>query len=372
MITTKYGTRINVEGLSPEQIARVKSVAQDKGAYGAKGAALANEIRKRNERKAQQPGTGTGTGTGTGANPQPGAPIVNTVADVDLGVKPGVGTIDPQRAGAAITGAEDRDVDQTFKMNNPGQQIDAFGNKKIVRRDPVTGEVTTEVQTGALGSAAQGAASDAMTNLRLKGNIDLSGAPKILETGDVRSEAQKVGDANYAFLTRNAERDKRREMEATKQELAERGIPIDYGNPDSMWSKATGAINQRYDELDQAASNQAIIGRDASTGVLISGQKTARDAFVQGATTEAENARAQASATLGAAGATAGEFSPYAGGSVDQSGILMGLLNKMSDSELAKYGIDKDYAAKMRAIAKGGGGGGGGGQGGFAIGGVAP
>jgi hypothetical protein len=36
----------------------------------------------------------------------------------------------------------------------------------------------------------------------------------------------------------------------------------------------------------------------------------------------------------------------------------MGLLNKMSDSELAKYGIDKDYAAKMRAISKGGGGGG--------------
>jgi hypothetical protein len=156
------------------------------------------------------------------------------------------------------------------------------------------------------------------------------------------------------------ERNKRRELEAAKQELAERGIPIDYANPDSMWNKATGAINQRYDDIDQAASNQAIMGRDASMGALISGQSTARNAFVSGATTVAENARANLNSSLAASGALSGEFTPYAGGSVDQSGVLGNLVSKMSDAELARYGIDKDYAAKLRAINKPSGGSGGG------------
>ena len=56
---------------------------------------------------------------------------------------------------------------------------------------------------------------------------------------------------------------------------------------------------------------------------------------------------------------TGGDFSQFAGGSIDQSAVLSGLLAKMSDAELTKYGIDKDYAAKLRAINKPSGGGGG-------------
>ena len=366
-ITTKYGTKIDVTGLTPEQVKRVRSVAEDKGAYGAKGAALAQEMRKKNETKA-----GTGNEGAVTTPPQPEVPIVSKVQPVDLGVQPGTGLIDPNKAGPTLTGAEDMDARRNFDMNNPGEQIDALGNKKIVERDPITGEVTTRIETGELANSAKGILGGALENLGVKGNMDISGAPKILETGDVRTEAQKVGDANYAYLTRNVGRDKRREMEATKQELAERGIPIDYGNADSMWNKATGAINQRYDEIDAAANQQSIMGRDASMGALISGQNIARDAFLKGVNLEAENARANLNSALTATGSLTGEFSPYAGGSVDQSGVLQGLFSKMSDAELAKYGIDKDYAAKIRAINKSGSGGGGDAGGGFAIGGVAP
>lgn len=372
-ITTKYGTKINVEGLTPEQIEKVRKTAEDKGAYGDKGKALADEMRKRNNSKRDPaPGKDPGQKPDSGPQKDPPTVVVSPIEPVNLGIKPGVGTIDPAKATIAISGAEELDSTRTFNMQNPGEQTDALGNKKIITRDPVTGMVTTKVESGALANEAKGILGGALENLGVKGTLNLSSAPSILETGDVRSEAQKVGDANYAYLTRNVERDKRREIEAAKQELANRGIPIDYGNPDSMWNKAIGAINQRYDDLDLTASQQAIIGRDASTGALISGQNVARDAFLKSAGMEADNARSQVTAALAATGATAGDFTPYAGGSVDQSGVLQGLLGKISDAELAKYGIDKDYAAKLRAIAKGGGGGGGNTGGGFAIGGVAP
>lgn len=44
--TSKYGTKINVEGLTPEQVAKVQSMAESKGAYGSKGAALAKQFQK--------------------------------------------------------------------------------------------------------------------------------------------------------------------------------------------------------------------------------------------------------------------------------------------------------------------------------------
>lgn len=48
-ITTKYGTKINVEGLQPDQVSKVLATAQDKGAYGAKGASLAAALQKKGQ-----------------------------------------------------------------------------------------------------------------------------------------------------------------------------------------------------------------------------------------------------------------------------------------------------------------------------------
>ena len=409
-IKTKYGTVINVEGLTDEQIKKVRSIAEDKGAYGTKGAALAKELQGKNKKKQEQPAPNPDPNPNPnpdagGADKGPGAgPIEKKLGD--LGVKKD-GTIDGAKAGDVLVTAENSDASRTFNMNNPGRQRDAFGNEKIVTIDPKTGEVSTEVQLGRTGSAAVNYVDGSITNADRAGDVnldneigkvnkntmDLSGAPRILESNDVRTEAQKVGDANYKYLTRNFERDKRRELEATKQELANRGIPIDFGNSDSMWNKAVGSIDQKFTDADLAASNQALMSRDQSMTTLAGVQTGARDAFVKSAqaefdatnttardsaalkTTQATAAQNQLTNALGAAGVTTGDFTAYAGGSVDNSGQLANLIGQMNDAELARYGIDKDYAAKMKAIAAQGrnsGGGGGSSNGGFAIGGVAP
>jgi hypothetical protein len=161
-----------------------------------------------------------------------------------------------------------------------------------------------------------------------------------------------------------------------------------------MWNKAVGSIDQKYQDADLAASNQALMSRDQSMATLAGVQTGARDAFVKSAqaqfdattgtakdsaglkTTQAAAGQNQLNNAIGAVGATTGDFTAYAGGSVDNSGMLANLIGQMSDAELTRYGIDKDYAAKMKAIAtqgrNSGGGGGGNAGGGFTIGGVAP
>jgi hypothetical protein len=54
------------------------------------------------------------------------------------------------------------------------------------------------------------------------GTLDLSGAPKILNADDLASSRQSVYDSQLALSTRDFETDKARELEARKQELAER------------------------------------------------------------------------------------------------------------------------------------------------------
>jgi hypothetical protein len=413
-ITTKYGTKINVEGLTDAQIERVRSIAEDNGAYGTKGAALAKELQGKNKKRQEKgqpppnldpnPDPNAGGGVVTDKGPGRGS-LEDKISD--LGVKKG-GTIDGGRAADVLVTAENSDATRTFNMNNPKSQKDALGNERVVTVDPKTGEVSTQVNLGTTGTASVNLLNSSINNAAATGNVnlsneigkinnaalDLSAAPRILDSNDVRTEAQKVGDANYNYLTRNFERDKRRELEATKQELANRGIPIDFGNADSMWNKAVGSIDQKYQDADLAASNQALMSRDQSMATLAGVQTGARDAFVKSAqaqfdattgtakdsaglkTTQAAAGQNQLNNAIGAVGATTGDFTAYAGGSVDNSGMLANLIGQMSDAELTRYGIDKDYAAKMKAIAtqgrNSGGGGGGNAGGGFTIGGVAP
>ncbi len=79
-IKTKYGTVINTSGLSPEQVAKVRQVAEGKGAYGSKGAALANTFRKQAKKSPATPPPGT-----------PGQP------EIGIGVDPTTGAVDPSR-----------------------------------------------------------------------------------------------------------------------------------------------------------------------------------------------------------------------------------------------------------------------------------
>lgn len=203
-ITTKYGTKINVTGLSPEQVTRVRKISEDNGAYGAKGAALADAFRKQ---VAKTPVATTTTDVATGASPVP----QNTSAN--------------QSASAAAGG--------TITSNNV---------------DP--------------------------------GKIDLTGAP-VVGGEDIGKLAGQAADANYNYITRNYATQKKQEMDAAKQELAQRGIPLD-PSPDSLYGRTLAQIDQKYQALDDQANNQAIVARDSSLTATTGVQKTSHDAFLSG------------------------------------------------------------------------------------------
>ena len=309
-ITTKYGTVINVDGLTPEQVAKVRAISENNGAYGSKGAALAKSLQAKNK-------GGTTTPTNTKVS---GAP--------NLGINNNTGQVNSQTATNTLVNSEQQDYAKNFNSMNPGQQTDALGNTQNIAFDPVTGKTSITQNAGAGLSAANNAFTTAASGLANGGR-------------------QAAQDASYNYITKDYAQNKAREMEAAKQELAQRGIPID-ANPESLWSKSLQNIDQKYQALDDQAKNQALTAGN---------QYYATDA-----------------SAVQALGNTVNTLSPtftaFQGGAQDQSGNLQQALQTIAGFDAAKYAVDKDYKAKMDQIAVqrlaaskvGSGGGGGGGD----------
>lgn len=120
---------------------------------------------------------------------------------------------------------------------------------------------------------------------------------------DFKGEVEKAAKASYDFATRDFDRQEAERMEATKQELAERGIPIGAG-PGNLYGQMTGQVTRDFADARQNANNAAYAGA-LESGLGAYG--TSLDAFLTGA--------------LG-----------------------------LNEQQLQKYGIDKDYLAKIKAI----------------------
>lgn len=266
-ITTKYGTKINVEGLNAEQIARVRAVAENKGAYGSKGASLAREFQKKNKR------AGT-TSTQTTQN------------QTDAGTK---------------------------GLGETATNVDDFLASVFAGIDP--------------------------------SGIDLSGMPKILTDNDLQATRESVYNSLLESSTKDLEKDRGRAMEDTEQQLAERGIPINFesdpNNPDNLYARARGDVNSRFDTIKQDAMNAANIGADQRLTAMANVNKAAGDQFMTGAMTEFQS-KLDAASTGG--------------------NILQQLMTKYGiDQQTAQAKIDaatRKYIANVAARRSGGGGGG--------------
>lgn len=230
-ITTKYGTKINVTGLTPEQVKKVRSIAEDNGAYGSKGAALADQLRKQAS-KAPTSGAAPAPATGGGTLvPAPGqAP----------GVPPGTTPTPPVAPGAIAP--------PTPQPPLPNDSLGGFNQAGGAFQDP----------TGIFNQA-----------------------PKVPGSADLAGDINKVRDANYQYLSRDFAANKQQEMENAKQELANRGIPFD-PNPNSLYGRTMKQLEQKYGDLDMQARQQAIIGGDQTFSTQVGAAKTANDAFYQG------------------------------------------------------------------------------------------
>ncbi len=181
------------------------------------------------------------------------------------------------------------------------------------------------------------------------GPMDLSGAPRLLNEGDITRTRQEAQDALFNENTQFLERNRQRDLAEVKQELANRGIPFNPTatfdpNTKDLYGRTIGAVNEGFRADQQRALDQARIGADQRISTLVDTNRKQYDQFVDRATREMES-------------------------KLSSTGAGTSILNQL----MQKYGIDKSAAesaltrasneriARQRAAGSGGGGGGGGG-----------
>ena len=296
---SKKGTIINIpDGLTPKQIASIKADA-DSG-YGTRAQNTANSLAKKLSKG------------GTVRTPKGESPTVN----------PETGTIDTNSALESVRAANEQTI------------TDQYGNKRTIKIDPVTGATTVIDEAGGTANTFKDLATAAASTF--------NGA----------ADRTRAEEATYNTLTKYYDRDQAREMEAQKQELAQRGIPYDPAaaqdpNSKNLYGRTIGGISEKYRGLKDTASQQAIISGNQAYAT----DSAARDSFIN--------------AVTNGAGVFDGSFAPFQGTSGQDTRDLIAL---SSDAFIKKYGIDKDAYTKKLAINKPSGGGGGGqASGGFEI-----
>jgi len=181
---------------------------------------------------------------------------------------------------------------------------------------------------------------------RITNYDDILGQNKTFDPTDPywQERRQANYDASYALNTSGLEERKAREIEEARQIAAERGLPFDpttqgtYGDPNTAYGKALNPTVARYDQMYKDAGNQATLAAQSAVEAEGGLSNQAYAAYLQGVM-----------------GLTATEAQAKA-------------------NELTKYGIDKDYKAKMAAVAASGkssggssGGGSSSGSGGFDV-----
>ena len=260
---SKFGTGIDIEGLTPAQIKQVQDLA-NKG-YGTKAASMVKTWQK----SAAKPG--------------------KTQAPKD--------PADPN--------AHPKDIEGAAK------------------------EATQE--SGAINSTSTQAAIDKITG---KANPDFSGGPSITTVDPAMR--QKYEDSTYQDLTRNFDRDKGRDMEAVKQDLANRGIPFDPADSSSLYGRTVQGVDEKYKGYFDQAKNSAITTGASLANQDVNTNNAAATSFVDNVIKK-DQAPIQDAAALAKMG--------------NQDTIISALMTK--------YGIDKTAATTI-AVKKIGSGGGGG------------
>jgi len=209
-ITTKYGTKIDVTGLNDAQIKQVRSVAEDKGAYGGKGAALADKLRNGGGAGNTSPTNNQGTNqTITNTNPY------------------GTSTTRLDENGNIIT-------DQRLSDN---QQI-------IQDKDEALARTAKELAAGQLEGGGFEDNFVPETSERISGE-------------DLEADRQRIEDALYAKMTRDIDNKEKAELEQVQQDILDEGIPFS-NDPQSQYQQRLRSATSRYDTARENARQTAI------------------------------------------------------------------------------------------------------------------
>jgi hypothetical protein len=242
------------------------------------------------------------------ANPgDDGTPQAPDGGDVQPEIAPD-GTINKPAAEADLADKRKADEEAQFKLDNP-DEVDEYGNTVTYTKDPVTGQIKRTITAG-----------DTAKRFR-----EL--ALKAAEGYDPETDRQNAQDATYGSLTKYYDRDKARELEAQKQELAERGIPYDPAaaqdvNSKNLYGRTIGGIDQKYQGFKEEAGRQSILSGNQAYATTAS----ARDSFLTAAT--------------GSANSFGADFKQYVNTVQKQAG----------NDDLTLLSMSADQIAKMRGI----------------------
>ena len=304
----KSGTVINIpDGLTKKQIAKIKADADNN--YGKRAQETANKLGKQLKKADPTP-------------EQPTMPVDPIVTGAGEAVDSKYGTVDPSKAVEVVKGQRAEDVNNQFQLDHPMRMTDQNGNVRVITRDPTTGEITV---TDELGGTAK----------KFK---DLADAAA--QTWNNDTTRQNAESATYGTLTKYYDRDKAKEMEDAKQELANRGIPYDPAaaqdpNTKNLYGRTVGGIDQKYQGLKDTASQQAVLSGNQAYATNVAAQQ----AFLNAATSGASQ--------------FSGSWSPYQNnidaGSTDDAKDMLAL---SAQQYMQKYGIDQDTYIKKKALAQ--------------------
>lgn len=106
----------------------------------------------------------------------------------------------------------------------------------------------------------------------------ISDMPKQLNSEEAQ---RKAYEANYNFMTKDLEYRKAYDLEQQKQELANRGIPYDPSNTESLYGRTLHGVNSRYDSLYNDAKNQALIAANQTASTNAGIDKGNTESFLQ-------------------------------------------------------------------------------------------
>ena len=275
-ITTKYGTKINVAGLNPDQIAKVKSVAEDNGARGSAGAALADTFRAQGASQAPssiaaaaQKTALSPTTTNQGVKPNPAQPQQQVQAQgTGFVLGTDLATLQSQLAHAQ---------EEVQHAQSKGRVSQGW-NDRVSKIQAAIQKMQPSAGTPGAPAANPGVPQQPTT----VGQINTTGAPALPGGQDVTQLAQQAQQANYGFITQNYAQQKQNEVNAARARLESQGIPED-PNPNSLWGRTMQQIDQKYQQMDQSAHEQAISLGNQTLTATTDVQKTAWDSFFNAA-----------------------------------------------------------------------------------------
>lgn len=352
--TSKYGTSINIpNGLTPTQINEIKTQANNK--FGTKAQQLATQYGANAKTPAMEKGAPAGAAATTNFNPANNPnPYDGKVPAVDTGIRTD-GTVNGEKTSKAFLGAEENDTRRNVQLGN-ASEVDANGNKVNTVLNP-DGTITRTQTDGAAAAAAKGKFEGALSGMST--TLDLNGQPKILQSGDYKANWDQNQKALYDLNTQHLDRNQGRDLEAQKQELANRGIVYNPGDSTSGYGKAIGSINEDYAGQRQTALNNSIAGADSRMATEAGVQSAAGREFLNSAQAKFDSGiRGVASVGAGVS-ALQGNFQPYQATSTDSSGELA----KIAQLEQTGAISHQDAQVRREAIKKSGAGANGGGQG---------